>query len=288
MSYTIYGYLEEIINFSLYEDTKITDDLKDKLNKIIDLLNTSPNIVGEVLKLEQYRTNNNALYFDRYLNVILGKLSLKLSDKYALLKEDIPVEQTTYLWQKMNINSKVSYLENKKYLSNLDIKRLAISLNSKKFNTPILENQVIMKKIPDGALVIDASNLTKNILKYELLMPKLNGNTIANWLNKYFSEFNDFKEIIKNNSIIKVVPKYSLNLIDVSREEFNEFVGQHPILLTKIKATITTKLVNLDTLNNLLVKNLSKEINEAKLDKKLIKELFVIHIMMTITRGGHI
>ena len=86
MSYTIYGYLEEIINFSLYEDTKITDDLKDKLNKIIDLLNTSPNIVGEVLKLEQYRTNNNALYFDRYLNVILGKLSLKLSDKYALLK----------------------------------------------------------------------------------------------------------------------------------------------------------------------------------------------------------
>ena len=205
MSYTIYGYLEEIINFSLYEDTKITDDLKDKLNKIIDLLNTSPNIVGEVLKLEQYRTNNNALYFDRYLNVILGKLSLKLSDKYALLKEDIPVEQTTYLWQKMNINSKVSYLENKKYLSNLDIKRLAISLNSKKFNTPILENQVIMKKIPDGALVIDTSNLTKNILKYELLMPKLNGNTIANWLNKYFSEFNALEHSCISSNIIKVV-----------------------------------------------------------------------------------
>lgn len=270
MSYTIYGYLEEIINFSLYEDTKITDDLKDKLNKIIDLLNTSPNIVGEVLKLEQYRTNNNALYFDRYLNVILGKLSLKLSDKYALLREDIPVEQTTYLWQKMNINSKVNYLENKKYLSNLDIKRLAISLNSKKFNTPILENQVIMKKIPDGALMIDTSNLTKNILKYEMLIPKLNGNTIANWLNKYFSEFNDFKEIIKNNSIIKVVPKYSLNLTDVSKEEFNEFVSQHPILLTKIKAAITTKLVNLDTLNNLLVKNLSKEILSTIKELKMV------------------
>ena len=162
--------LEEILSYSLYTDDNLSTELKSKLNSIITFLNQNTDKINFLKRLEQYRSNNNAYAFDRYLSIIINKLELTTPEKLTLLNLDIPYYQTLGLWNKLNIPTKLNYLDSKNFLSKLDIKRINYAINNKKDMLEKLVNPII-KKIPENSLILN--DLPKDLITKKDLFSKL-------------------------------------------------------------------------------------------------------------------
>lgn len=259
--------LEKILNYSLYTDSNLNTELKDKLDNIITSINQNADKVNFIKKLKQYRSNNNAYAFDRYLAIIINKLDLTLKEKFALLNLDLPYYQTLGLWNKLNITTKLNYLDSKNFLSNLDIKRINYTINTKKDTLEKLVNPII-KKIPENSLIL--KDLPKDLITKKELFSKLCDNIITNYINKYYYLGTDSNKLI-NTGIIRYAKNYSITLYNLDKETLMKSLNNTPTILTKLNPELTLKLIDKDYLASLLTHNFSRNLNST------IKELNMLN-----------
>lgn len=259
--------LEEILNYSLYTDNNLNTELKDKLDNIITSINQNADKVNFIKKLKQYRSNNNAYAFDRYLAIIINKLDLTLKEKFALLNLDLPYYQTLGLWNKLNITTKLNYFDSKNFLSNLDLKRINYTINTKKDTLEKLVNPII-KKIPENSLIL--KDLPKDLITKKELFSKLCDNIITNYINKYYYLGTDLNKLI-NTGIIRYAKNYSITLYNLDKETLMKSLNNTPTILTKLNPELTLKLIDKDYLASLLTHNFSRNLNST------IKELNMLN-----------
>ena len=255
--------LEEILSYSLYTDDNLSTELKSKLNSIITFLNQNTDKINFLKRLEQYRSNNNAYAFDRYLSIIINKLELTTPEKLTLLNLDIPYYQTLGLWNKLNTPTKLNYLDSKNFLSKLDIKRINYTINNKK---DILEKLVnpIIKKIPENSLILN--DLPKDLITKKDLFSKLCDSVITNYINKYYYLGSDLNKLI-NTGLIRYAKNYSITLYNLDKDTLMKSLNITPTILAKLNPELTIKLIDKDYLASLLTHNFSRNLNNT------IKEL---------------
>ena len=255
--------LEEILNYSLYTDDNLSTELKSKLNSIITFLNQNTDKINFLKRLEQYRSNNNAYAFDRYLSIIINKLELTTPEKLTLLNLDIPYYQTLGLWNKLNIPTKLNYLDSKNFLSKLDIKRINYTINNKKDMLEKLVNPII-KKIPENSLFLN--DLPKDLITKKDLFSKLCDSVITNYINKYYYLGSDLNKLI-NTGLIRYAKNYSITLYNLDKDTLMKSLNITPTILAKLNPELTIKLIDKDYLASLLTHNFSRNLNNT------IKEL---------------
>lgn len=255
--------LEEILNYSLYTDDNLSTELKSKLNNITTSINQNADKINFLKRLEQYRSNNNAYAFDRYLSIIINKLELATQEKLTLLNLDIPYYQTLGLWNKLNTPTKLNYLDSKNFLSKLDIKRINYTINNKKDMLEKLVNPII-KKIPENSLILN--DLPKDLITKKDLFSKLCDNVITNYINKYYYLGSDLNKLI-NTGLIRYAKNYSITLYNLDKDTLMKALNITPTILTKLNPELTIKLIDKDYLASLLTHNFSRNLNST------IKEL---------------
>lgn len=255
--------LEEILSYSLYTDDNLSTELKNKLNSIITFLNQNTDKINFLKRLEQYRSNNNAYAFDRYLSIIINKLELTTTEKLNLLNLDIPYYQTLGLWNKLNTPTKLNYLDSKNFLSKLDIKRINYTINNKKDMLEKLVNPII-KKIPENSLILN--DLPKDLITKKDLFSKLCDNVITNYINKYYYLGSDLNKLI-NTGLIRYAKNYSITLYNLDKDTLMKSLNITPTILAKLNPELTIKLIDKDYLASLLTHNFSHNLNNT------IKEL---------------
>lgn len=255
--------LEEILSYSLYTDDNLSTELKSKLNSIITFLNQNTDKINFLKRLEQYRSNNNAYAFDRYLSIIINKLELTTPEKLTLLNLDIPYYQTLGLWNKLNIPTKLNYLDSKNFLSKLDIKRINYAINNKKDMLEKLVNPII-KKIPENSLILN--DLPKDLITKKDLFSKLCDSVITNYINKYYYLGSDLNKLI-NTGLIRYAKNYSITLYNLDKDTLMKSLNITPTILAKLNPELTIKLIDKDYLASLLTHNFSRNLNNT------IKEL---------------
>lgn len=255
--------LEEILSYSLYTDDNLSTELKSKLNSIITFLNQNTDKINFLKRLEQYRSNNNAYAFDRYLSIIINKLELTTTEKLNLLNLDIPYYQTLGLWNKLNIPTKLNYLDSKNFLSKLDIKRINYTINNKKEMLEKLVNPII-KKIPENSLILN--DLPKDLITKKDLFSKLCDSVITNYINKYYYLGSDLNKLI-NTGLIRYAKNYSITLYNLDKDTLMKSLNITPTILAKLNPELTIKLIDKDYLASLLTHNFSHNLNNT------IKEL---------------
>lgn len=255
--------LEEILSYSLYTDDNLSTELKSKLNSIITFLNQNADKINFLKRLEQYRSNNNAYAFDRYLSIIINKLELTTPEKLTLLNLDIPYYQTLGLWNKLNTPTKLNYLDSKYFLSKLDIKRINYTINNKKDMLEKLVNPII-KKIPENSLILN--DLPKDLITKKDLFSKLCDSVITNYINKYYYLGSDLNKLI-NTSLIRYAKNYSITLYNLDKDTLMKSLNITPTILAKLNPELTIKLIDKDYLASLLTHNFSRNLNNT------IKEL---------------
>lgn len=255
--------LEEILSYSLYTDDNLSTELKSKLNSIITFLNQNTDKINFLKRLEQYRSNNNAYAFDRYLSIIINKLELTTTEKLNLLNLDIPYYQTLGLWNKLNTPTKLNYLDSKNFLSKLDIKRINYTINNKKDMLEKLVNPII-KKIPENSLFLN--DLPKDLITKKDLFSKLCDNVITNYINKYYYLGSDLNKLI-NTGLIRYAKNYSITLYNLDKDTLMKSLNITPTILAKLNPELTIKLIDKDYLASLLTHNFSHNLNNT------IKEL---------------
>ena len=232
--------LEKIIEFTLRDDNKLTPLLINLFNELVTTIDNNPDKINLLKKLELIRNKDNLVVFDRYISIILGKITLSLEEKHTLLNLDIPYFQTLSLYNKLSIQKKLEYFDNKNFLSNLDIKRINYSLNNKKdtLNTLIIP---LIKKIPNNSLILE--NIPKDLITYKELYTKLNPEIISKYLNKYYYLGSDLKKLI-SSGILKYAKKYSIIPYNLDKETFNSLVLENPYILEKISPKVSSKLID--------------------------------------------
>ena len=260
-------FLENILNYALYTDDNLNNELKLKLNGIINTINDSADKVNYLRKLEQGRNNNNAYVFERYLSIIINKLELTTAEKFSLLNMDIPYYQTLGLWNKMNLPAKLSYLDSKNFLSKLDIKRINYTINNKK---DMLERLVspIIKKIPDNSLIL--KDLPKDLITKKEFFSKISSEVITNYINKYYYLGSDLNKLI-TTGIIRYAKNYSITLYNLDTDTLMKGLNVTPTILAKLNPELTIKLVPQDYLASLLTHNFSRNLNTT------VKELNMLN-----------
>lgn len=251
--------LEEILNYSLYTDDNLNTELKSKLNNITTSINQNADKINFLKRLEQYRSNNNAYAFDRYLSIIINKLELATQEKLTLLNLDIPYYQTLGLWNKLNTPTKLNYLDSKNFLSKLDIKRINYTINNKKDMLEKLVNPII-KKIPENSLILN--DLPKDLITKKDLFSKLCDNVITNYINKYYYLGSDLNKLI-NTGLIRYAKNYSITLYNLDKDTLMKALNITPTILTKLNPELTIKLIDKDYLASLLTHNFSRNLNNT-------------------------
>lgn len=255
--------LEKIIEFTLKEDNKLTPELTTTFNEIVTTINNNPAKINLIKKLELFRNKNNRVVFDRYISIILGKITLSIPEKYTLLNLDIPYFQTLSLYNKLTTPKKLEYFDAKNFLSNLDVKRINYTINNKKETLTTLVTPLI-KKIPNNSLILE--DIPKDLINNKDLYSKLRPEIITKYINKYYYLGNDLKKLI-NTTILKYAKKYSIILYNLDKETFNTLSQENPYILGKISPKITTKIIDKEILHNFLNHNYNKDLNNT------IKEL---------------
>ena len=255
--------LEKIIEFTLKEDNKLTPELTTTFNEIVTTINNNPAKINLIKKLELFRNKNNRVVFDRYISIILSKITLSIPEKYTLLNLDIPYFQTLSLYNKLTTPKKLEYFDAKNFLSNLDVKRINYTINNKKETLTTLVTPLI-KKIPNNSLILE--DIPKDLINNKDLYSKLRPEIITKYINKYYYLGNDLKKLI-NTTILKYAKKYSIILYNLDKETFNTLSQENPYILGKISPKITTKIIDKEILHNFLNHNYNKDLNNT------IKEL---------------
>jgi len=253
--------LKEILDYSLY----ISDTLDNKhlllLDKLVNYLNKD-NYLDIINNSKVILNDNNKILYNKYISSILDKISIK--DKDNLLK-NLSYEETISIWDNLSNKEKQEYLSNK-FISIIDIKRINHTIYNNIDFLKILIDSNIIKKIPDNSLILP---LIKN--KYILsntIIKKISNDYITTYINKFHNTYKSFKKLISKTDIVKYASNFSLNvLID------KDTLIKYPYSIYKIKTNITTNILDIDSLNNLINNDYLLQVSMV-LDNKKIRSIF--------------
>ena len=244
--------LNEIINYTIYESNKLNTIMNIKLDTIINFLNKSNNLTKDINSILSIKNNKNKIFLDRYICIILSKTNLDFNTIIEVIKTDIPLNIKYILWNKLNVNNKINYLlENNITSDNLYLLNMTISNKNNKLYQKIIQNEKVLKKLKN--ITPNINLISKEDLTNASILNIIDSKTISNYIMKYYYTYKDFKKLLKENiSLIINSAKYSLDIINIDKDDLNKLVLDYPIIISKFNTAISINNFNIDTLNYLL------------------------------------
>jgi len=258
--------LEEIVNYSIYQDSTLTMKYKKDLKEINEYLQNSDDFIEKIRNLLMGRNNENYLAYEVFLKDFLRKA--KSNVKKELLTEQYKYEdilrneEMCYeIWDSYSIKERIDYLENKRKYTGMDIKLINHELehnNSFQDNvvlSEILNNKEIHKKIDPFTISIPYSYSLLSIINLNdfEMCNILSKETYTQILLKKYRTFKEFKTLYEeNNKIVNLILNNSLVFDNEDNEEIYHFILENPNFLGKFQ------LKYLDLFNLIEITKMSK------------------------------
>lgn len=264
--------LEEIVHDTLYVSSKMTKEQKNNIKKIKDFLKDSENILEDIRVIISSRNNENYFAYDLYIKECLLDSSIDIrleilnnQSKY----EDIIKDNKIYLeiWNSLTISEKVTYLEEKKKYTSLDILFINDAIcdfGNFKYNiilNEILNNDDIRNKIDPFTIELNYSyNLLSLVNLNDFDMCNiLTKESYTKLLLKKCKTFDDFYALYEGNKkIYNLILNNSLIFDSVDNENIYNFILDNPNFIGKFNSKYLdlfsimeiTKISKLKTLDN--------------------------------------
>lgn len=264
--------LEEIVHDTLYRFSKLNKKQKDDLKNIKEFLRESENFIDDLRTVISSRNNENYFAYDSYITEFL--LDSSSDTKLEILNnqnnyEDIIRNNDIYIaiWNSLNITEKVTYLEEKKRFTDIDIiliKSSVLECGNFKENiilNEILNNEDIRNKIESFSIVLNYSyNLlsTINLVDFDMCSI-LTKDTYTKFLLKKCKSFDDFINLYEGNKkIYNLILNNSLVFKNSDNEKIYNFILNNPNFVGKfsnkyldlfniVEITKMSKTPNLDS-----------------------------------------
>lgn len=265
--------LEVIVHNTLYvssfkneDDIKIIEDIKKYLS------NDSNSVIDDIRVIVSTRNNENYFAYDEYINEFL--LCCDIDTKKGILANfsqygDLIKDDSIYIniWNSLDDNDKINYLETKKKFSTLDTLLINETIkedtcfNESNVLKNIFVNEKIKKKIDANSINLKCTRNALsliNINDYDTCV-KLTSDTYTELLLKKCKSFNDFLDIYASNKkIINLISKNSLIFSNDENEniynfllENNNFIGKfnkkYLDLFSIVEITNISKIKGLDS-----------------------------------------
>ncbi len=264
--------LEELVHTKLYTSSKISKEQKHNYKEMKKYLRKSENLIEDIRTLLVTRNNENYFAYDEYIKEFLidANIDIKLEllnnqNKY----DDIIKNENIYIsiWDSLNNKERISYLENKKKYTILDIKLINYLLkDSGNFKdnvilSEILKNEDIRNKIEPFSIEL---NYSYTLLSYINLSDFdmcsiLTKESYTKLLLKKCKKFDDFQQIFEsNNSIYNLILNNSLIFNSADNKSIYKFILDNPNFIGKFDNKYLdlfnimeiTKISKLKTLDN--------------------------------------
>lgn len=239
--------LESIVNSTLYVNPVISNDLMNKYEALKKYIRNSKSAFDDIRTLLIARNSENYSAYDEYLKELLCALSLE--NRLELLNnqsnyEDIIKNNDIYisLWDSLNINDKVKYLENKRKYTTVDILLINHSVKESSYFKnnrilkEILNNEVIHKRIDPFTIDLNYSiNLLSLINLNDFDMCNiLTKSSYTTLLLKKCKSFDDFLMLYEdNNKIYNLIATNSLIFDNKDNQRIYAFINDNPNFIGK-------------------------------------------------------
>lgn len=258
--------LEDLVHTKLYVSSKITDEQEKKYKELKNYLRKSENIIEDIRTLLSSRNSENHSAYDTYIidffsvaNIDVKLDVLKNQSKYEdiIKNNDIYVE----IWNFLNTKEKISYLEEKKKLTDVDTLLINVSLKDAgtfKDNvllSELLNNEDIRNKIQPFSIEL---NYSYTILSYINLSDFdmcsiLTKDSYTKLLLKKCKSFDDFLQLYESNKkIYNLILNNSLVFNNMDNKNIYKFILDNPNFIGKFNNKY------LDLLNIMEITKISK------------------------------
>lgn len=264
--------LEDIIHTTLYVSSEMSEEQKKNLKKLKEYLKTSEQVIEDIRVLLQTRNNENYFAYDSYIDSFLVESPLDVRLEILMHQEkyeDIIKDKQIYIhiWDSLKIPEKVSYLEEKKKFSSIDITLLNEEVSDTgnfKDNlilNEILTNEDIRSKIDPFTIVLPYSyNVLSmiNLIDFDMCNI-LTKESYTKLLLKKCKNFDEFYHLYESNTkIYNLILNNRLVFGSSDNEKIYQFILEHPNFIGKFHSKYMdlfsileiTKMSKLKTLDN--------------------------------------
>ena len=255
--------LNNIIEYTIYKDIKLDSEMQNKLDNIIIYMNNSKNIIKDLNSIMEIKNKENKIFLERYISIILSKTNLSFLDISKILKTNISLNIKYILWNKLSTSNKINYLLANNIETD-DLTLINISLDNKntKLYHNIVSNKDILKKLKN--ITPNINIVKKEDFETEDILKVIDSKTVSKYIMKYYSTYNNFKNlVINNNIIINYANKYSIKIDKIDKEDLNSLVKEYPFIITKLDTKISINYLTSETLKQILNNNKDLDITSS-------------------------
>ena len=255
--------LNNIIEYTIYKDIKLDSEMQNKLDNIIIYMNNSKNIIKDLNSIMEIKNKENKIFLERYISIILSKTNLSFLDISKILKTNISLNIKYILWNKLSTSNKINYLLANNIETD-DLTLINISLDNKntKLYHNIISNKDILKKLKN--ITPNINIVKKEDFETEDILKVIDSKTVSKYIMKYYSTYNNFKNlVINNNNIINYANKYSIKIDKIDKEDLNSLVKEYPFIITKLDTKISINYLTSETLKQILNNNNDLDITSS-------------------------
>ena len=235
---------ENIIHFSLYCSSTLSNDLEKDLITISNFIKKSQEPIDDIRVLLSTKNNENYFAYYKYIKEFITELDLATKLKILNFQndyEDIIKDNDILLaiWQSINTDDKINYLKEKDNYTEDDLNLINFAVNENndnRFFKEILNDDLIKNKI--GSFNISL-NYSPDLLSYIDLVDYdncfvLTKESYTNFLLKKCKTFDDFYKIYEtNNKIFNLININSLVFPSIDNNKIYEFLLNNPNFIGK-------------------------------------------------------
>jgi len=245
--------LENIVHRTLYENSSLSKQDKDKLNEIRNYLRKSKSFIDDLRLIISSRNSEDSFAYCKYISSFLNdsKKDVKLdilnnSNQY----EDIMCNDALYLdlWDSLKDEEKIDYLLNKKRLSEVDYLVINHSIcecgnfKTNKVLEEILSNEKLQSKINDYSIELNYSyNLLSNInINDYKLCRMFTKESYTKLLLKKCDTFDEFKSLLESNKrLFRLLNRNGLIFDSEDNEKIYKYLLKNHELIGKFDMKYT-------------------------------------------------
>lgn len=241
--------LEEIVNYSIYQNAELTMEYKKDLKDINRYLQSSPDFIETLRSLLVGKSNENYLAYEVYVKDFLKKANKDvkknlLNEQYKY--EDLLRSDELYyeMWDSLKIDERIDYLVDKRKYTDIDIKLINHELKDNStfqdnvILTEIMNNKEIHKKIDPFSITIPYSYSLLSIINLNDfdMCNILSKDTYTQILIKKYRAFKEFRTLYEeNNKIFNLISNNSLVFDKEDNEEIYNFILENPNFMGKFQ-----------------------------------------------------
>ena len=242
--------LEDLVHTKLYTSSKISNEQKKKYKELKSFLKKNNNLIEDLRVLLVTRNNENYFAYDEYINEFL--VNSYIDTKMEILNnqsnyEDIIKNNDIYIniWKSLNNKEKLTYLEEKKKYTKIDLLLINDSLRDNgnfKDNiilSEIINNEDIRNKIEPFTIEL---NYSYTLLSYINLSDFeecsiFTKDTYTKFLLKKCKSFDEFYQIYEsNNKIYNLISNNSLVFNNSDNKNIYKFILDNPNFIGKFSS----------------------------------------------------